>query len=145
MSVEVTNPAGQVLPPVPLKVDSADPDVATGEFYPSSGGRYELSATLAAAGQTLANQTAEFLVQGSDLELSRTGTNPGNLQNLADVTGGVYLDIEDAEQLAGKIERKERRTAEVRRWEYWNSPYLFGAFLLAVTCEWFLRRKNHLV
>jgi hypothetical protein len=128
-----------------LKGDSGEPNKFTGEFYPSVGGRYELKAALVAAGKPLANQTAEFLVQGADLEMANTGTNPGNLRALAEVTGGVYLDIDNADELPGKIARKERRTARVQRTEYWNSPWLFLGFLGLVTGEWFLRRRNHLV
>lgn len=119
--------------------------MAKGDFSPSIGGRYEAAATLTAAGKPLANQTAEFLVQGADLEMSNTGTNPSNLRALADATGGIYLDIDRAEELASKIAPKERRTVRVRRSEYWNSPVLFAVFLLAVTGEWLLRRRNHLV
>jgi hypothetical protein len=143
-SVEILDPAGKTVA-LALKGDSGDPDRFTGEFYPSVGGRYELKAALAAAGKPLANQTAEFLVQGGDLEMANTGTNPGNLRALAEVTGGVYLDIDNADELAGKIARKERRTARVQRTEYWNSPWLFLVFLGLVTGEWFLRRRNHLV
>jgi uncharacterized membrane protein len=144
MGAEVITPGGQTVG-LTLKADPTNPDVATGEFYPSAGGRHEVTATLSTAGKSLANQTAEFLVQGADLELASTGTNPGNLHALAEATGGVYLDVDDAEQLAGKIARKERRTTRQMRSEYWNSPWLFGAFLLAVSGEWFLRRRNHLV
>jgi hypothetical protein len=143
-SVEVVAPSGQTIP-VELKVDSSDPDVSRGDFSPTVGGRYELAATLGDGGKSLSNQTAEFLVQGTDLELSNTGTNPANLRALAEATGGVYLDIDNAEELASKIAPKERRTARVLRSEYWNSPVLFAVFLLAVSGEWFLRRRNHLV
>lgn len=143
-TAEIVTPSGQTIP-VELKVDSSNPDVGKGDFSPSAGGRYELAATLTAAGKQLANQTAEFLVQGADLELSNTGTNPANLRALAEATGGVYLDIDRADELASKIAPKERRTVRVLRSEYWNSPLLFAVFLLAVTGEWFLRRKNHLV
>jgi hypothetical protein len=34
---------------------------------------------------------------------------------------------------------------QVSRTEYWDSPWLFAAFLAAVSGEWFLRRRNHLV
>jgi uncharacterized membrane protein len=143
-SVEVLDPAGKTLA-LPLKGYSADPDRFTAEFYPSVGGRYELSAALKTAGKPLANQTAEFLVQGPDLEMANTGTNPNNLRTLAEVTGGVYLDIDNADQLPNKIARKERRTARVDRSEYWNAPWLFLGFLGLVTGEWFLRRRNHLL
>jgi uncharacterized membrane protein len=143
-SAEIVTPSGQTVS-VELKVDSSNPDESKGDFSPSVGGRYELAAALSAAGKPLANQAAEFLVQGSDLELSNTGTNPANLRALAEATGGVYLDIDRADELAAKIAPKERRTARVLRSEYWNSPVLFTVFLLAVTGEWFLRRRNHLV
>ncbi len=143
-SVEVLDPAGKTLA-LALKGDSAEPDKFTGEFYPSVGGRYELSAALSSAGKPVANQTAEFLVQGPDLEMANTGTNPNNLRTLAEATGGIYLDIDNADQLPGKIARKERRTSRVQRSEYWNSPWLFVGFLGLVTGEWFLRRRNHLV
>ena len=104
-----------------------------------------MMASLTAGNKPLANQTAEFLVQGTDLELANTGTNPGSLKALTDATGGVYLDVDEADQLAGKVARKERRTARTLETRYWNSPWLFGAFLLAVSAEWLIRRKNHLV
>jgi uncharacterized membrane protein len=143
-SVEVVMPSGQTIP-VELKVDASNPDVSKGGFSPSTSGRYEIAATLNAADKQLANQSAEFLVQGSDLELSNTGTNPANLRALAEATGGIYLDIDHAEELASKLAPKERRTIRVLRSEYWNSPILFTVFLLTVTGEWFLRRRNHLV
>jgi uncharacterized membrane protein len=144
VGVEVVTPSGQAVP-LELKADPADPDVSRGEYYPSAGGRYEIAASLTEAGKPLANQAAEFLVQGADLELASPGTNPANLKALADATGGVYLDVERAEELAEKIAPKERRSVRVLRSEYWNSPVLFAAFLLAVTGEWVLRRRNHLV
>jgi hypothetical protein len=140
----VRDPAGRVLP-LALKGDSAEPDKMSAEFFPSVGGRYEVSATLSGGGKLLANQAAEFQVHGVDVEMADTGTNPGNLRDLAAATGGVYLDVDQAADLAGKIDRKERRTVTERRTEYWNSVLLFTSFLGLVTGEWFLRRRNHLV
>jgi uncharacterized membrane protein len=141
---EITGPDGKTVA-VPLRATSAEPDQFTGSFYPSSGGRHEIAATLTNAGKPRANHTAEFLVHGSDLELADPGTNRANLQAIAATTGGVYLDVEDADKLADKIDRKERRVSRVRRAEFWNSPGLFVFFLAAVTVEWVLRRRNHLV
>jgi hypothetical protein len=144
VTVAVTAGDGQ---PVPVRVQasSAAPDVFTGTVTPAAGGRYSVSASLSAEGKLVANQTAEFLVQGADWELADTRTNRGLLQSLAAATGGIYHDVEDAAKLATKIEGKERRTVQVHRTEYWNSPWLFFIFLGAITAEWILRRRNHLV
>jgi hypothetical protein len=144
VGVEVTATGGK---PVTVEMTSstAEPDVSTGIFVPKAGGRYEAAATLTGEGKPLANQTAEFLVQGSDLELADPGTNPANLKAIAAATGGVYLEVGEAEKLADKITPKERRMTRTLRLEFWNSPALFAFFLLAVTGEWLIRRRNHLV
>lgn len=144
VSAQVVPPSGEPIT-VPLKGDSGNPDVATGEFFPSAGGRYEVAATLSGGGKLLANQTAEFMVQGEDVELADTGVNPRNLKDLADATGGVYLDVDNAADLAGKIVAKERRTVREVKNEYWDSPLLFAAFIGVVAAEWVLRRRNHLI
>ncbi len=144
VAVEVAGPSGKPAS-VPLRASTAEPDAFTGTFYPPSGGRYEVAATLSGGGKPVANQATEFLVHGADLELADPGTNRAALQALAAATGGVYVEVEDAESLAAKVPRKERRTRRVERTEFWNSPTLFFGFLGFVTAEWLLRRRNHLV
>jgi len=92
------------------------------------------------------NQATEFRVYGGDLELADPGTNRDNLKAMASATGGVYFDVQEIERLAEKMGRKEpRRITRVQRTEFWNSPWLFLAFVGAVTAEWLVRRRNHLV
>jgi hypothetical protein len=143
-SLEVAKSNGIAFP-VPYKVDGANPDLAIAEFYPDSPGRYEVLAKLSAGGKELANQTAEFMVQGQDVEMADTRVNTRNLRDLSDATGGAFLEMDRADQLAEKIPAKERRTMREQRSEFWDSPLLFAAFILAVAAEWFLRRRNHLV
>src|SRR5258708_16211551 len=59
----------------------SEPDVFTGTWHPPAGGRYQLEAVLSAAGATAANQSTEFLVHGSELELADTGTDPLRLRD----------------------------------------------------------------
>ncbi len=143
--VDVTDPKGESVPGLVPRVDSADPDVATVEFYPGTAGRYEIAAALTADGKVLANQAGELRVRGADLEMKETLTRPENLRAIKEATGGVYVDVDQAAEVADQIKRIERRTTKVQRTEYWDSPLLFVAFLAAVTGEWFLRRRNHLV
>src|SRR5262249_10091302 len=137
----------KVLPPLPLKSEPGNPDALTGDFYPSGAGKYVVSAAVSEGGKVLVNRQDEFRVQGRDLELSNTATRPDNLEVRATATGGFALDAGEAEKLAPYLSKGEDRpaTPHTERKPYWDSPWLFGAFLLAVTGEWFLRRRNHLV
>lgn len=143
-AAEVTGPTGAPIS-VPLKAGSAEPDVFLGTFVPSSSGRYEVAVTATAAGVSVANGAAEVLVQGADLERSDPGTNRDTLRAISSATGGESLLVDEAEKLASKIDRTERRIVTSRRVELWHSPILFLAFLSAVSAEWLLRRRHHLV
>jgi hypothetical protein len=143
--VEVIDPKGKPVPGLEPRVDSADPDAATVEFYPGVAGRYEINAALKADNKVLANQASELRVRGGDLELSAGEPRPENLRAIAAATGGSYVEIDHAADVADNVRRIERRTSRVQRTEFWDSPALFACFLAAVTGEWFLRRRNHLV
>ncbi len=144
VTVEVTDESGKRFS-VPVKNSSAEPDAFVGSFYPSTGGRFRIDSSLEADGNVRANQQADFIVFGSELELADTGTNPGLLKSIADRTGGVAVDIEDVGELSGKIERRERRYSRVERTEYWNSSWLFLFFLATVSSEWVIRRRQRMV
>src|SRR5262249_43745806 len=108
LTVDIKDPADERVA-LPLKVDSSNPDLASAEFYPSRSGRFEVLAALTSGGKPLANQTAEFLVQGQDLELADVGVYPRALRDIAEATGGIYYEIDDAEKLADKVPAKDRK------------------------------------
>ncbi len=149
VAVEVTGPDGKTIG-IPVQANSARPDEFAGTLYPETGGRYELTAHLSSGGKLLANQVAEFMVHGADIELADPGTNRQSLEAIASVTQGHYFDIDEAGKLSDqimddKLLRKERRVSHLLRTELWDSPLLFLFFLAAVTAEWVIRRRNHLV
>lgn len=145
LKVEITDPKNRSLPGLVVKTDPGDPDSSSVEFYPTQAGRYDIAVSLKAGGKTLAHQNGELLVRGSALELASTGTRPENLRAISSATGGTFVEIGKEDELTDRIDRIERRRVSVKRTEYWNSPWLFAAFLGIVTGEWFLRRRNHLV
>lgn len=130
---------------VAVAAGSADPDVFTGTFVPSSAGRHEVQVTATSGGKVVANTSAEFLVEGADLERADPGVNRETLRAIGAATGGSSFLVDEADRLAPLIERRERRITTSRRDELWHSPWLFAGFIAAVSAEWFLRRRNHLV
>jgi hypothetical protein len=144
VSYKMVRGAGKAVT-VPVRNSTKEPEVFTGTYYPTVGGRYEVSAELVSGGKKLANQGSEYVVHGSSQELVNTGTNPAVLEDLSTSSGGVYREIGHEEELAKSIPRKERKIVQSQHVEYWNSPWLFVFFIGAVSTEWFVRRRSHLV
>jgi uncharacterized membrane protein len=146
--VTIVDEAGKSVA-LPVRANSAQPDMFTGVWHAPAGGRYRVEAALAAEGVTAANQSAEFLVNGPSLELADIGTDADRLRGIAKLTGGLYFDISEADDVTDKIKRRQRRLTKTERSELWSSgkarSLLFVFFLVAVTAEWLLRRRNHLV
>jgi len=136
---------------VPVRNSTARPDVFEGTFYPAAGGmpgaggRYEISALLSKGAERIANRSARFDVYGSRQELRDPGTKKENLEALSEGSRGVYKDITEADELAKSIPRKQRVVAYAQHIPYWNSLMLFLIFIGAVSTEWFVRRRSHLV
>ncbi|MFW6059331.1 MAG: glutamine amidotransferase, partial [Phycisphaeraceae bacterium] len=131
---------------------SSDSHRWTASYFPDRGGRYQLEASLARPGgdttATIANQTTEFLVEGSDLELSDPATDPTAMRQIARLTGGLYADIDQDEtiaQLVAGLPTEPRVTQRVQRSAVWHSPGLFIAFLVLMCAEWIIRRQHQLV
>lgn len=144
VSVEITQANGKSIR-VPVRATSASPHLFSGTYYPTRGGDHTVAVALRQGNVLLSNETASFLVHGNDLELADARTDPELLRRLAAQTGGSYVDIADADRLADQITGRERHLTEVRRTALWDAPALFIFFLAAVTGEWLLRRRHHLV
>ena len=84
-----------------------------------------------------------------DAQVKASERSSQEMQKITEERGaGVYLDIDQAGDLAKRIkpDRAERRMRrENQPTEYWNSPFLFMFFLVAVSSEWWIRRRNRLV
>jgi hypothetical protein len=143
VSYQKVNAKGKPVP-VSVRNSSAHPDVFTGAFYPAAPGRYTVNAELRSESKKY-NKGSEFVVHGSSQELLNTGTNSTNLEELSRASGGVYREIGREAELAQSIPRKERHIVQTKHVEYWNSPMLFIIFIGAVSAEWFVRRRSHLV
>jgi len=142
ISAEITEPDGRT---VPVALRAAGVAALSGVFRPASGGRYEAVAVMTVEdGPAIAERT-EFMVYSAGVELADVRSHPDRLRSIAAATGGEYVDIGEAAGMADRIPRRERTNRYTRRREIWNSPVLFLFFLAAVTAEWVLRRRNHLV
>jgi uncharacterized membrane protein len=151
-SVEVRTADGQALcdangkPVAPrLQANPTAPEEFTASLTAPASGRYQIDVRLLKEGKLLANQSTEFMVQGSSLEMADPIPKPELLKSIASATGGIYIDVGQEDRLIDQLPSKGWRREWDDRREFWNSPMLFVLFLVLVSAEWFIRRRNHLV
>jgi len=70
------------------------------------------------------------------------------MQQIARTTGGLYAEITDdpaVRKLVESLPGEPRITSKAQTTQIWNSPTLFIGFLILVTVEWIVRRRNQLI
>jgi uncharacterized membrane protein len=147
LELVVITPDQQTIPLSPTN-DLTNINRWVASYFPDRGGRFQISAKLLRNDADLANQQTEFLVEGSQIELEDPTPNTAVMQQIARATGGLYADITNDEAVGKIIQSLPtdlRITDKIQTSQLWNSPVLFIIFLVLVTFEWIVRRKNQLV
>ncbi len=123
----------------------------TGTFAETTqAGDYTVTVSATAAGASLGEVKARFLVFEHDLELDNPAADPALLTDLAQITediGGRALVPEELPDLLEKI-RQHPPDLEVEhevRHTYYDRWELFLLFVVIISTEWFLRKRWGLV
>ncbi len=143
----VSTPDNQTIPLTPSP-DAVNVNRWTATYFPARGGRFQVLARLHRTDADLANQQTEFLVEGSQIELEDPTANTAVMQQIARTTGGLYAEITDdpaVQKLIQSLPSEPRINSKIQTSQMWNSPIWFIVFLILVTVEWILRRKNQLI
>ncbi len=117
----------------------------TARFIPNRYGEYTVTATGTLDGENLGKQQALFEVKPSYAEFSDADLNVSLLTNLADMSGGKYYPVAEANQLVNQISLVESATSQITDVDIWDLPLIFGMILLLLGLEWFLRKRGGLV
>ncbi len=117
----------------------------TARFIPNRYGEYTVTATGALNGENLGKQQGLFEVKPSYAEFSDAALNVSLLTNLADMSGGKYYPIAEANQLVNQISLVESATSQITDIDIWDLPLIFGMILMLLGLEWFLRKRGGLV
>ena len=130
-----------------LKLDQVlgEDGLYTARFIPNQYGEYTVTATGALAGESLGEQQTLFEVKASYAEFSNAELNVALLKTLAEVSGGKYYAMEEAAQLVNQIPLVESATSKITDVDIWDIPLIFGAVIVLLGFEWFLRKRSGLV
>ena len=117
----------------------------TTRFIPGEYGEYTVTATGTLNSEDLGKQQAIFEVKPSYAEFSDAALNVPMLTTLANMSGGKYYPVEEANQLVNQIALVESATSEITDVDIWDLPLIFGLILMLLGLEWFLRKRAGLV
>jgi uncharacterized membrane protein len=82
-----------------------------------------------------------FYVGGSDRELADPRLNEGTLRRIARSTGGRYVPVADASQVAPWLEAAIAETTDLEQQDLWQEPWMFALVIALLSTEWILRRR----
>ncbi len=140
--------AGQ--PPVPLEMDvlSDQVGVAEASFTANEAGAYSvrmLPGNIQAQGDSAVRPaTLNLSVEAAHGELDRPKLDRALLEDVARVSSGRVLALEDYEQIPEAFQVKRVGRLLEYRDEMWDAPIVFGSLLVLLTVEWILRKRSRM-
>ncbi len=150
-------PVGDVIVEAVLRDDSGgtqtvllrgidgDRGIYEGRTGPLAAGNYEISVRAAGYQESPAVRTSMLVVAPPDRESARLSQDVDLLGSLAETSGGVYADEQDAERVWRAIEPLSDGRIETRRYPLAESFPWFFMVLGLLTAEWWFRKKAGLV
>jgi len=105
-------------------------------------GKYTVTVTAALAGASLGEAEFAFFVGEPTREFEKLDLDSEGLDRIAAATGGLYLPLLSFDQLPSVLRARSEKEVEQREILLWNTPALFGAFVLLISGEWILRKRR---
>ncbi len=115
-----------------------------GEFKANQAGRYFYEASIKKEGKLLGTSKGEFMVEEFSLEDQSLILNKKLLTQIAEVTGGKYYEPEELGNFSKDLKTERRGWKRKKTIQLWNHPVLLIFFILFISWEWFIRKKNQL-
>jgi hypothetical protein len=107
-------------------------------------GRYRVSARASRSGSDLGRAASDFAVDRWSLEEARTLPDSGALASLATATEGRVTGAAQVGRWARSLESRALARGRTESTRLWESPWLFGIIVGALSLEWAWRRRRGL-
>ena len=121
-----------------------EPGNYRGELKAAQPGRYFYEASIKKEGKLLGSSKGEFVVDEFSLEDQSLTMNKKLLTQIAEVSGGKYYNPEELESFSKDLKLEKKILEKKRTIQLWNHPLLLIFFILFISLEWFIRKKNQL-
>ena len=108
-------------------------------------GKYTFTARATRSGQVLGTDNGGFEIGESAIEFTHTSMDEALLSGLASRTGGGFYRSNEAERLISEITVPDKTVTGRSDVHIWNHPVSLILFILALSIEWFIRRRHGLM
>ncbi len=127
--------------PVPLDRPREGANLLRASFEAKLPGVYRV--TLSTPEMVPATQEARFCAYDYSVETIDTSADPATMRDVAQASGGQYLDPAEPRRLLSLLEQAHPPRQASREAEFlWDRPSLFAAIVGLLTIEWFMRRRR---
>jgi hypothetical protein len=119
-----------------------------GEFTGAMGlppGIYTLEGRVIRGGGLVGTDSVRVAVGVQGIEYETLAADPAALRRLAESSGGTAAPLDSAETVLAKLRSPELLRARLAEVDLFHNPFLFTILILALTLEWALRRRFHLM
>ena len=120
----------------------------TGEFAGALAlppGTYLLQGRVSRGGRTLGTDSARVAVGVQGIEYETLAADPGTLRRLAERSGGLAAPLDSAGPVLERLRSPELVRVRLAEMDLFHNPLLFAILILALTLEWALRKRFHLM
>jgi len=114
----------------------------SGPFLPKEPGQHRVALHCTETDATL---ETNLFVQGAALERLGKPARPEVLQELARVSKGKVLDLNQHQQILDSLARLPEPTPEIRRIQLWSHPWIAATLIGAMGLFWVIRKAMGLI
>lgn len=126
---------------IELQPSAAEPGVFVADFVPDSSGSWYFEAVAQRDDEPVAVSRASVHYESGQAEHFNIRRNSTLLRNLAEATGGQYLEAADLDSLPELLRYGSSGITEHQYRAIWDAPAVFLLLLMLKASEWLLRRR----
>lgn len=108
-------------------------------------GVHRVRATLERGGRVVGRDSVRVAVGAGGIEYEALAAEPATLERLAESSGGAAAPIEAPGPVLDRLQRPDAAKTRHAEIDLFHNPYLFLFLILALTLEWALRKRFHLL
>jgi len=108
-------------------------------------GTYLLQAKVFRGGRLVGSDSTRAAVGEEGIEYEALAADPGTLPRLSEGTGGIAAPIDSSGRVLASLRSPDLARVRLAEMDLFHNPFLFAILVLALTVEWALRRRFHLM